>query len=188
MKFLFFLAAIIFFPSFLYAQDSLQLKLETKKLGIGIDGSGITSGPQIVYYTNGLIFSFTYGLHNSSTSNNTIRIYDKTLNIRASLTFAFMANTSYFLPIYVGTGYTYIDEKDKVLEYSGPGYNTGYSVFIGTRLIESDHPFFSYVGTHFELGYSFWNYSNSVLKKNSSVQEYNYSKFYFSFGACYYIF
>jgi hypothetical protein len=99
-----------------------------------------------------------------------------------------MANDISFWPIYIGTGYTYIDEKENVMEFSGQGYNTGYSIFLGTRLIEADHPIFSYLGAHLELGYTFWGYSNSVLKKNLSAQEYNYSNFYFSVGACYYFF
>lgn len=173
--------------SYMNAQDSIGVKVPQQRIGIGIEGAGVTSGPYIMYYNNYWIFSFAYGLPNSSTSNNTIKIYDRTYYLQIAHAFGYIKNDISYWPIYLGTGYTFVSEKNRVLNYIDNGSITSLSLYIGSMLLQGNNGIFKHLGVHLELGYSFWNYSNSVLKKNLSEKEYNYSKFYFSVGAFYYI-
>ena len=187
MKYSIIFLSFFLLSSFNQAQDSLDTRLQMKRLGIGIDAAGITAGPQLIYYTNEWLFGFTYGLPSSNTAKDIIKVFNRTLYFRAALAFGYMTTNNSFWPLYVGTGFTFVDEKDRVLDIDGSGSNFGYTIYIGTMLIELNNPTFSHFGIHLELGYTFWNYSNSVLTKNHSDKNYNYPNFYYSVGACYYI-
>ena len=187
MKYLIISLSFFLFSTLNQAQDSLDIRLQMKRLGIGIDAAGLTAGPQILYYNSGWIFGFTYGLPNSNIAKDVIKVFERTLYLRAALSFGYITTNNSFWPLYIGTGFAFIDEKDKVLDFEGSGSNFGYTIYLGTRLIELNNPTFSNIGVHLELGYTYWDYSNSVLTKNQSDKKYNYSNFYFSVGACYYI-
>lgn len=176
-------------PTFIYSQDSMDTKLkEIKRLGIGFDAVSVNYGPCINYYSNIWLIGFTYGLPQSSDSHGVLKQFDYSLYFRAAITLGYWYSSISFWPIYIGAGYNFIQEKSNVLEYSGDGTISSFSFFAGTRLLEFKEGFFSHIGTHIELGYTIWNYSNSLLSKNNSDTEYNFSNFYYSVGAYYYIF
>ena len=185
---------IIFFFSFflistsIYSQDSLNNKLkEIKRLGIGFDAASAIYGPCINYYSNIWLVGFTYGLPQSSDSHGVLKQFDYSLYFRAAIALGYWYSAISFWPIYIGTGYNFIHENSNVLGYSGDGTISSFSFYLGTRLIDFKEGFFSHIGTHLELGYTIWNYSNSLLEKNNSDREYNLPGFYFSVGAYYYI-
>ena len=181
--------SLFLIPTFIYSQDSMDTKLkEIKRLGIGFDAASVNYGPCINYYSNIWLIGFTYGLPQSSDSHGVLKQFDYSLYFRAAITFGYWYSSISFWPIYIGTGYNFIKEKSNILGYSGDGTISSFSFYIGTRLIEFKEGFFSHIGTHFELGYTIWNYSNSLLEKNNSDREYNLSSFYYSVGAYYYIF
>jgi len=187
MKYLIIFLSLFLFSTLNQAQDSLDTRLQMKRLGVGLDNTVITFGPHINYYTNQFLFSFTYGLSSSNNSNNVIKQFENSLYFRTALSFGYWGSDKGFWPIYLGIGYNYINEKDKVLEFEGDGTISSFSFFLGTKLIEFDEGFLRNFGTHLELGYTAWNYSNSILEKNKSTQKYNFPKFYFSIGIYYYI-
>jgi len=177
--FLFILLTIISY-SFINAQDSLKVKATQQRIGIGIEGAGVTSGPYIMYYNNFWFFSFAYGLPESSTSNNTIKMFNSTYYLQIAHAFGYIRSDKSYWPIYLGTGYTIVSEKNGILNYTGNGSITSLSLYLGSMMLQSNNGINRFFGVHLELGYSFWDYSNSVLKKNLSEKEYNYSNFYFS--------
>ena len=169
------------------AQDSLDIRFQQVKIGIGIDAAAVTAGPHLMYYSNNWLITFTYGLPGSSNSNNVIKAFDNALYFRGAYAIGSIANELNFWPLYIGIGYTRISEKNIVLNYSGDGNISGLSYFLGYRMLHHNTDFLSSIGVHFELGYSSWYYSQSLLIKNKSLVSYNYPKFYFSVGAYYYI-
>ncbi len=187
MKIITIVLIIIFSYSLTNAQDSLEVKYQQQRIGIGFEGAGVTSGPYIMYYNNHWIFSLAYGIPSSSTSNNSIEIFKRTYYIQLAYAFGDMENDVSFWPIYLGTGYTFVSEKNKVLNYTGNGSITSFSLYIGSMLLQANNGIFRHFGVHLELGYSFWNYSQSILRENSSKKEYNYPQFYLSVSAFYYI-
>lgn len=187
MKYFVFYISFFLLSTFNLAQDSLDTRLKMKRLGVGFDNTAITFGPHINYYSNQFLFSFTYGLPSSNNSNNVIKQFDNSLYFRTALSFGYWSSTNSFWPIYLGVGYNYISEKDKVLEFEGDRSISSFSFFLGTRLIEFEEGFWRNFGTHLELGYTAWNYSSSLLEKNKSSKKYNFPKLYFSIGICYYI-
>lgn len=176
------------FSTFNQAQDSLDTRLQMKRLGIGIDAAGITAGPQLIYYNNGWLFGFSYGLPSSSTAKDIIKVFDRTLYFRVALAFGYITTNNSFWPLYLGLGLTYVDEKNTVLDVSGNGSIFGTSIYAGAKLLQSNNSFFSNIGIHLEMGYTFWNYTHSLFEKNNIQKEYNFPKYYYSVGACYYIF
>ena len=188
MKCLIILIFFFLMSTFNQAQDSLDTRLQMKRFGIGIDAAGVTAGPQLHYYTNGWLLGVSYGLPSSSTAKDIIKVFDRTLYLRAALSLGYISTNSSFWPLYLGAGLTYVDEKSTVQDVSGNGSIYGTSIYVGTKLLQSDSSFFSNIGVHLEIGYTFWNYTNSLFEKNNIQKEYNYPKFYYSVGACYYIF
>jgi hypothetical protein len=158
-----------------------------KRLGIGWDLYPVSYGPHITYYSNNWIFAFTYGLPQSSYSHDILKEFNNSFYFHAAYSIAYWYSSISFWPIYLGVGYNYILEKNKVLEFEGDGTISSFSFYVGAKLIEFKKSFFRNFGTHLELGYTSWNYSNSLLEKNSSDIEYNYSSFYFSLGIYYYL-
>jgi hypothetical protein len=181
--------SLLLISTFIYSQDSLDTKLkDIKRLGIGFEGVGVNYGPCINYYSNIWLIGFTYGLPQSSDYHGVLKQFDYSLYFRAAIAIGYWYSSISFWPIYIGTGYNFIQEKSSILGYSGDGTISSFSFYAGTRLLEFKEGFFSHIGTHFEFGYTFWNYSNSLLSKNNSDTEYNFSNFYYGVGAYYYIF
>ena len=94
-----------------------------------------------------------------------------------------------FWPIYIGTGYNYIQEKNNVLEFSGDGSISSFSFYVGTRLRAILKKDFSQISARIlTRAQDNMELLNLLLKKNNSDREYNFSNFYYSVGAYYYIF
>jgi hypothetical protein len=174
-------------PLTLYAQDSIVTKIQQTKIGIGGEFGGVTLGPHIMYYHDRWLATFSYGFSSSNSSHGVIEELDHSLMFRGAYSFASCGEPQSFWPIYLGAAYTIAAEKNKVLGFSGNGTITGISILLGTRALQHNTEFLSGFGAHFELGYSIWNYSHSILSANGRSSEYNYSKFFFSAGAYYYI-
>jgi hypothetical protein len=165
-----------------YAQDSIDVKLQQEVIAIGMDLTGVTSGPHFMYYNNSWLITATYGLPKSDISQGVIKEYKGTILIRGAYAIGCFHGTDIFWPIYVGVAMTYVFEKNTVVGLHGNGSIAGLSSYIGLRMFEHNTKFLSGIGAFLELGYTEWNYNNSVLRKNKSSLNYGYPAFYFSFG------
>jgi len=170
------------------AQDSLVTFPLHFKFGLGVDAANPIAGPHCLAYYEDFSLGLTYGLPSNSYSNNVIKQIDFGYLIKIGYAFGYLSNEKIVAPIYAGFGFASIKEKPTILLYTGSGSIVGTCYFIGIRFFPGNDPIIKNVGAHIEFGKSNWNYDDSILKKNNSLQKYNYPEFYLSFGTYYYIF
>ena len=168
-----------------FAQDDIIKRTSQITMGIGYDINPPSYGIHLTGFYKVFNFGFTYDMPVSS-SEKVIQEIKNGFIIKAGIAPLFFLDSKYIFPIYIGFGYSLINEKDKVLEFSGDGKINGYHYFAGFKVLPGKSDFWGSFGAHLELGYSSWNYDDSILKKNNSETEYNYSKFFFSIGLSYY--
>ena len=184
IKFLF-LVLLLSISKISFSQDEILEKSTQFTMGIGYDLNPPSYGIQLTTFYKVLNFGFTYYMPASS-SEKVIKEIQNGFIVKAGIAPLFLYNVKYVFPIYVGFGYSIINEKDEVLDYSGNGKINGFHYFAGFKALPDKSNFWGRFGAHLELGYSSWNYDDSILQKNNSEREYNYSQFFFSFGLSYY--
>ena len=91
MKYLIIFYSFFLIPSFIYSQDSLDTKLEMKRLGIGFDAASVIYGPYINYYSNCWLFGFTYGLPQSRDTQGVLKQFDYGLYFRIAYALGYWA-------------------------------------------------------------------------------------------------
>ena len=168
-----------------FAQSDIFDKSTKFTTGIGYDLNPPSYGLNLTSFYKIFNFGFTYYMPENS-NDKVIKEIKNGFIIKAGIVPLFLSNGKYVFPIYIGVGYSLINEKDKVLNYSGDGTIKGFHYFIGLESLSDKSDFLRSLGFHLEIGYSSWNYDDSILKKNNSGIEYNYSKFFFSAGLNYY--
>ncbi len=188
MKYLIISSCLIFINYTYPQQDSTKYYYPALTIGVGFEMNLPSQGIHLFTYFNDLIFGFNYILPSSSSSKDVIKEINNGYTVKIGLTLAALIGPTAYFPLYIGVGHSYINEKSKVLDFTGNGHITGYHYFIGASFIKDKLTFWKRFGGHFEIGYSSWNFDDSILKKNNSESKYNYSKIFGSLGLYFYIF
>jgi len=168
-------------------QDS-TFTLPQFRTGVGYEFHNPVAGPYAMFFYKGFNVGLTYGLSTSSPkSGSQIREINNAWHIQSSYALAYLYNTHSTYPVGLGIGVTIANEKENVKGLAGTGTILGTHYFIFIQGLWTDHSFFDLFGVNLALGYTSWNYSNSIFVKNQSNLEYNYPSFYVSLAVYYYI-
>jgi len=184
IKFLIFVAFLIFTNVSNAQDDTITIPIQFK-MAAGFEVDKFSYGTHLFSYYKGLIFGVTYILPRNSTQNG-IKEINNGFTAKIAIAPVGIVSSNSIMPIYIGFGYSFINEANEVLDFTGKGNIVGYHYFIGLRFVPDKSMFWKSLGAHLEFGYSSWNYDDSILKKNISSLDYNYSKFFFSTGFYYF--
>ena len=168
--------------------DSLAT-IQNFKLGIGAGVMSLNNGIQLTVYKNCFGLDLLYGFSNTvSYSSKTRDIEIKNgLNIKFILCFAALVSKDSFDPFYIGFGYSHYFEEANIFYNKETGTITGYHFLLGWRtfnyrpLIDID------LGFNIELGYSTWNYDDSIPELLNEAEKYNLRHLYLGVGLSYYV-
>jgi hypothetical protein len=170
-----------------FAQNKYLNDATDLSVGVGAETNNPSYGVHSLLYYKDLTVGFTYILPLSSSTNDKVQEIKNGFTAKIGISPLQIFGTRFVFPIYLGFAYSYINEKSKVLEFTGSGKITATHFFIGFLVIPDKQDFLHRLGVHFEFGISNWNYNNSILKKNNANIIYNYPKFYSSVGIYYFI-
>ena len=180
------LLIILAFSGINLAQNKNLNDATNLSIGAGFETNNPSYGIHSLLYYKDLTVGFTYILPSSSSTNDKVQEIKNGFTSKIGISPLQIYGTRFVFPIYLGFAYSYINEKSKVLEFTGNGKITATHFFIGFLIIPDKQDFFHRLGVHFEFGISNWNYDNSILMKNNASINYNYPKFYSRVGIYYF--
>ena len=161
------------------------MKNPSLKIGGGFDLSR-SFNSHLQAYSKGFGVRIGYGLlHNNGIETDNTKI-TRAISLFTNIAMFAMISEESFDPIYLGFGITFLDEEatGQMIRETGTirGYNftLGYQFFALRPWIDID------LGSHIELGYTKWNYDDSILLNSETDKRYNFSNFHLSLGMSYY--
>ena len=157
-------------------------------LAVGFNMAQFINGIHLYSSYSGFALDLTYHLGRSDNRSEIVYETSSGVIVKLSAPFGVLYNDVSTSVLYFGLGISYLKENQTVLSYTGTGSISGTQYFIGWRGLGLKNSFFYRLKPFFEIGYSSWDYTNSILNKNRSDKSYNYPKFFFSFGIDYSIF